>query len=230
MPMFIKMGIHGTGYLGNKERSQRSFRKFMARRKVLAGYPIETPFESIDDVREYLSGDRIVCLLCGRSFRRIGTHLIKIHGISFDEYREKYNIPWTFSLISPESSELYRQAVKKRMAEGYVPPMKFGKEFTKMINKPRRICPFKSEVNIQNLGDNVRPKHPLTTDPNGKMEARTARKLRLTSKKGSKEFKKKMRNRPQCQPDVTRARIGQYWKGKKQTPEHIKKRFARREE
>lgn len=204
------MGLGGTGYLGKQEKHSRAARKRAARRKILEGFPILKPFSSIEDVREYISGDKIICLLCGKSYRRIGTHLQSIHGISCDEYRERYNIPWTYGLICQESSLLYSQNTKKRFENGWEGDLKIGKDHESLISYPKRECPFKREISLLNLGHdpNRKPKEP-------------------PSKRGTEEFKRKMRARPQCQPDVTRERIGNYWKGKKQSEEHKRKRFKR---
>ena len=59
--------------------SVKSEQKKRARRKPLRGYPIEIPFSNMDDVREYTSGERVVCLLCGREFKKLGAHIEKIY-------------------------------------------------------------------------------------------------------------------------------------------------------
>jgi hypothetical protein len=50
------------------------------------------PFTTLAEVKEYTSGETIICLECGKSFKMIYTHL-KVHGMTQDEYRLKYNIP-----------------------------------------------------------------------------------------------------------------------------------------
>lgn len=201
------------------------WKKKEQRRKVLPGYPVEEPFKSIDEVRAYMEGDSIICLLCGKSYRKLGTHLATIHDMTVDDYKEKYKIPWTYGLICSESSERYSVAVVKRMEEGWSPPMKLGKEQAKMIGVEKRKSPFKAEIGIQNLGEHKEPKHPLTLSPTGELETYTARRARLTSKRGTDKFYIRMRSRPQCQPEVVGKRLGDYWRGRKQTPEHRDKRI-----
>ena len=77
MPFAIKMGLNGTGFLGNQSKSKRALRRAKARRKVLPGFPIEQPFESIEDVREYMSGDKIVCLRCGKEYKELGIGAVR---------------------------------------------------------------------------------------------------------------------------------------------------------
>ena len=219
MPMFIKMGLHGTGFLGKQERAQRAARRFAARRKVLPGFPIEEPFQNIQEVRKYLSGDRMICLLCGKSFRRIGTHIEKMHGLTIEKYKEKYKIPWTYGLICSDSSQLYANAMKRRVDDGFEIPMKNGEDQKKMIEKEKRKTPFPKFTN--------KPKHPLTVSPSGKLETFTAKRERETAKKGTEAFSQKMRDRPQCQPKIIKEYFSSYWRGRKQTPEHIAKRFKK---
>ena len=227
MPMFIKMGLNGTGYLGKKENALRQARRCAARRKILPGFPVNDPFHSIDDVRNYLEGDKIICLLCGKGLRKLGAHIIKIHGMTINEYKKKYKIPWGYGLACTESSELYRINAVRRMEEGWTPALKFGDEQKLMVQKQRRACPFKKEIAMKNLGEYLEPKHELTVSPSGDYETLTQKRERERSKRGTEEYSKRMRARPQCQPDVSGKRFGRYWRGRKQTPEHIRKRFEK---
>lgn len=232
MPQFVKMGLNGTGYLGKQEAHTRAARKRMARRKVVPGFPETTPFAAIEDVRKYLSGDSMICLLCGKNYKRIGTHLVKIHGITVDEYKQRYNIPWTYGLICDESSGKYSKAIKKRMMEGWEPPMKLGDDHKKMISAEKRGCKFKVEVaktNLKKSRNRGAPVHPLSVAPDGTLETFTQKRDRLAAKRGSDEFRAKMLNRPQCQAEFVKDRgFNKFWLGKKQSEEHIKKRFSKR--
>ena len=208
------------------------FKSNADRRKVLPGFPIVDPFTSIEDVRKYLSGETMVCLLCGKSYKRIGTHLLAIHGLAVDEYKRRYDIPWTYGLICKESSKKYSKAVKKRMSDGWKPPIKVGDGHKKMISIAKRKCPFKSEVAKQNLSHSKgggKPTHPLTKAPDGSLETFTQKRERLTTKRGTPEFIEKMKNRAQCLPEnVKKSGFDKYWLGKKQSESHKSKRFKNR--
>lgn len=106
------------------------------RRIVLIGYPINKPFESAEEVREYLSEDKIVCLLCGREYHHLAVHL-RTHDMTPDQYREKYHIPWTYALGSKSLREARREGMLKRMREGYKPdtPKPIGNPKRKHIQK-----------------------------------------------------------------------------------------------
>ena len=151
MPFAVKMGLGGTGFLGNQAKSKRAIARAKSRRKVLPGFPVERPFESIEDVREYLSGDKIVCLRCGKEYKGLGVHLQRIHGITPDQYREMYRIPWGYTLTSSASKEVRRESMRKRMDAGFVPPGKIGEAHKNMVGAPRRRCPHKAEVGRKNI-------------------------------------------------------------------------------
>lgn len=210
---FHKFKAHtqdGQNY--NKRMSARAVRAYKARRKVKPGYPVVEPFKSIEDVRHYLQGDRITCLICGRTFKRLGGHLYTLHCITEDDYRAYYKIPWTYGLLCSESKKNYSKRVKERLADGWIPPMKIGEEQLIIAHSERRKNPHCGEIGIQNLGSNCKRIH----------------KKRHITKRGTEEFRERMRARPQCQPETVSERFTGFWKGKKQSPEHIAKRFANR--
>ena len=77
------------------------------RRQILPGFPKEFRFDSTNEVRAYLAGDRIQCLLCGRSLKSMSKHLT-IHGISPRDYKLRFGIPLTYGLTSEESRKKYQ--------------------------------------------------------------------------------------------------------------------------
>lgn len=84
------------------------------RRKVVNGFPKDTIFETTEQVKEYLSGDRLQCLLCGRNFKAMTSHLATIHGVDENYYRQRFGIPWTYPMASTCSSESYRNGSMRR--------------------------------------------------------------------------------------------------------------------
>lgn len=89
-----------------------------ARRRVRPGYPIMTPFQSLKEVREYFSGDTVVCLLCGRNLKVLGKHLKDLHGITKDEYREQYNISYSTGLVCETTAATMSRNSKITYANG----------------------------------------------------------------------------------------------------------------
>ena len=89
-------------------------------RKVLNGYPIDEPFKNIEDVEHYLSGDKVTCLLCGKQYNSLGTHLF-VHNYTPSTYREKYKIPNTFGLIGTNTFNKFSEQAKKQHQAGIMP-------------------------------------------------------------------------------------------------------------
>lgn len=101
-------------YSGGLSRPQQKAR---ARRVVAPGFPREEPFTTWGEAEEYLAGETIVCLLCGRSMGKLGNHLKSIHGVSVEEYRVRYNISAAHGLTSRKTAAAYAQAVRTWRAE-----------------------------------------------------------------------------------------------------------------
>jgi hypothetical protein len=64
------------------------------------------PFTTLQEVREYVSGNRIQCLCCGRWFKRLQRLHLQLHGMTADDYRQRFGIPWNTSLTSAPSRGL----------------------------------------------------------------------------------------------------------------------------
>jgi predicted transcriptional regulator len=78
------------------------------RRQVLPGFPVKEPFSTLEQMKEYLRGDRITCLLCGKPYKALGGHLSAVHGMSADDYKAKYGLPFTFGLCGESVSDALR--------------------------------------------------------------------------------------------------------------------------
>lgn len=74
------------------------------------GQPVKE-IKNRQDVTEYLAGDKIQCLECGKMFQMLGTHLLKMHGMTAAEYRERFNLP----AETPLAGRAYRQAHRDKM-------------------------------------------------------------------------------------------------------------------
>lgn len=77
---------------------------------MLPGYPIDPRQMSLDEVRNYFSGDAIVCLRCGKSYRSLGVHLKMAHSMTDDDYKGMYGLPWSRGLACNESRGLRRES------------------------------------------------------------------------------------------------------------------------
>lgn len=137
----------------------------VARRQVLPGFPVNIPFVCIDDVRKYLSGDYVVCLLCGKKMKKLGQHISLIHNLTPDEYREKYNIPWTYSLAGKATQDSYGASMKKRIQEGFVPGGDHHENLVAMMHaSKKRKEVFKRQISIRNLNMKTRKNKNVAVD------------------------------------------------------------------
>ena len=60
-------------------------------------------FKTRRDIERYFGGDTIECLICGRHFKRLQTHLAAKHDMAADDYKKWFGLPWTRGLTSATS-------------------------------------------------------------------------------------------------------------------------------
>lgn len=126
---------------GNRPATtQKAPRRKSKATETLEAFPVREPFTTIAQVNEYLGGEHIVCLLCGKKLKALATHLLKVHEVSADTYRDRYGIPWTFGLIPAVSREKISRAQKVRWDNGTSPILGYQGENARgrTLNAPRR--------------------------------------------------------------------------------------------
>lgn len=124
-----------------------------ARRQVMPGFPVTEKFLTHEEVHEYLSGDRITCLRCGKSYRSLGNHL-RVHGWTEEQYREFYGLPWTIGLSCRGTREKHRVAGRKNVEKGVAFGGVIGDpEVIKKAHKAprRRRQPYRNDTAEKNL-------------------------------------------------------------------------------
>lgn len=87
-----------------------------ARRTPLAGFPSEKKFANTQEVEAYFATRRLECLLCGRTFLNLGTHL-KMHDMRPIEYCKRFNLPFsrglTVKALKVQSSLSQRRRIER---------------------------------------------------------------------------------------------------------------------
>lgn len=78
----------------------------------------EKPFQSKKEIEEYLIGEKVQCLECGKYYISVGTHCIKAHGMLFDDYKLKWGIPLIVGVIPAWRREDIRIVTLERVAAG----------------------------------------------------------------------------------------------------------------
>jgi transposase-like protein len=116
---------------------------YASRRYVKEGYPIEKSFNSIDQIKEYLSKPKLTCLLCGNEFKWLsGTHFKKIHNITEREYKDRYNLPYSIGLICEELKIKRTQVVMKHYKtslDGSPPQIQKNYKVNKGVSAYKRL-------------------------------------------------------------------------------------------
>jgi predicted transcriptional regulator len=74
------------------------------------------PFQTLEEVRAYLAGDSITCLVCGAVMHKLPKHLKDIHGMTSDDYRCRFGIPFGRSLTSATARDRMRQSISPEKA------------------------------------------------------------------------------------------------------------------
>jgi predicted transcriptional regulator len=96
----------------------------------------QTPVEPVKsqpavDVKKSVFPDHIVCLECGASFKMLKRHLATDHGMTPEEYRDKWNLPPSYPMVAPEyaatRSQLAKDSGLGRKVEASPPPQKRGR-------------------------------------------------------------------------------------------------------
>ncbi len=71
------------------------------------------PFQTKAEIRAYLGEDRLACLICGRRLTVLPAHLKAQHGLSADDYRVRFGIPFSYGLAGEE----FRRKAQARMLQ-----------------------------------------------------------------------------------------------------------------
>lgn len=80
----------------------------------------ETPFSTIAELEAYVGGPQIQCLECGRWYRALATHLPRTHGMSHNDYREKWGIPRRYALAGTATRECLSEQMRDQIRSGHL--------------------------------------------------------------------------------------------------------------
>jgi predicted transcriptional regulator len=71
-------------------------------------------------VRKSITDDYLICLEDGKKFKSLKRHLRAKYGMSPEEYREKWNLPYDYPMVAPAYAR-QRSDLAKRMGLGSKP-------------------------------------------------------------------------------------------------------------
>ncbi len=60
-------------------------------------------------------GERLQCHICGKWRKGLGNHAFKTHGLTADDYREKFGLRYTTALLAPASSAKLSASISRVM-------------------------------------------------------------------------------------------------------------------
>ena len=104
------------------------------KKSAYPGFPWKAKLITKNEIDEYFSNpEGIQCLLCGRIYKSLNGHLQIIHGISHEEYRARYGLPWRRGLVSPKVSNRLSDLLTKRIKNGSFKPKPDNKASIKRI-------------------------------------------------------------------------------------------------
>lgn len=78
-----------------------------------AAAPDEPAPEPAVSIRSSVKKDHIVCLDCGKKMKMLRRHLSSDHGMSPQEYREKWALGGDYPMVAPEYAETRRDLAVK---------------------------------------------------------------------------------------------------------------------
>ena len=78
-------------------------------------------------IRASVKNDHLVCLDCGKKFKMLKRHLMTDHGMTPEEYRDRWNLPTDYSLVAPDYSQ-QRRTLAKDIGLGRKPGQKVGRK------------------------------------------------------------------------------------------------------
>ncbi|GAA5052376.1 MucR family transcriptional regulator [Erythrobacter westpacificensis] len=78
-------------------------------------------------VRASVKSDHLVCLEDGKKMKMLKRHLMTDHGMTPEEYRERWNLPADYPMVAPDYAEKRRELAKK-IGLGRKPGQKRGRK------------------------------------------------------------------------------------------------------
>jgi hypothetical protein len=97
-------------------------------------------FQTRSDLKVYFADDSIQCLICGKWLKVIGGQHLKKHGMTEDQYRERFGIPYGRGLCCQETAGKMSNSMRRRMERGDPTLMTIEEIQQKAWKAPKRGC------------------------------------------------------------------------------------------
>ena len=88
--------------------------------------PREEPLQPAVSVRSSVKTNELACLDCGKKVKMLKRHLMTEHGLTPDDYRERWGLSSDYPMVAPAYAEKRRELAKK-IGLGRKPGQKRGR-------------------------------------------------------------------------------------------------------
>ena len=79
-----------------------SVHKALAEAHTGASEPAKQEYEPVVSVKASVKPDHLICLACGAKQKTLKRHIRTSHGLSPAEYRDRYNLPSDYPMVTAE--------------------------------------------------------------------------------------------------------------------------------
>jgi hypothetical protein len=114
-------------------------------------FPWRGRFETKTEIDDYFAGDKVRCLLCGKQFKALSSHLGRVHDVTVDDYREQYGLPWQRGLCGAGTTEKMSKNMLNRRNNGFCPPIEAAQKASIKAANRRPDQPFLVKAKAENL-------------------------------------------------------------------------------
>jgi predicted transcriptional regulator len=94
-----------------------SVHKALAEAHTEASEPAKAEYTPVVSIKASIKPDHLVCLACGAKQKTLKRHIYTSHGLSPAEYKERYNLPGDYPMVSVEYA-VRRSALAKNLGLG----------------------------------------------------------------------------------------------------------------
>lgn len=74
--------------------------------------------QNMADILNYMDGEKLECLECGKWFKGLGVHVVQAHDMTAADYKQKHGIPMKIGLLGMESRQKKADHAKAMHAAG----------------------------------------------------------------------------------------------------------------
>lgn len=103
--------------------------------------PRKRPFSTVREIEKYLAKPMIECLECGKWFNTLGIHLNRVHHMTADDYRGKWQLPRLAPLSGTAYREKRSEIIRRQIEDGALTydHLADASEKARAAERPRKV-------------------------------------------------------------------------------------------